>query len=298
MKQHDLSGQWQIFVQTMTGKESWKLLLAFILVFANWGVEAIKWKQILAPLQKLSLFDSFNAILAGVAFALNTPNRIGEYAARVLYVEEGKRGKAISLCLVSSLSQLSVTFLSGFIALLVLHQKLMGTFILFKVFSFGIFTLVSILLTFFLLIIYFKISWLINMLERFTVLKKLSEFFREVKELTLPSLWKIFTLSVCRYAIFIAQYILLLQVMHVNIPFWESIGVIAILFLCLAMIPTIALLELGIRWELGLMLFGIYSHNVLGIYMVASVIWLFNLLIPAIFGSLSILRIRIFKVAE
>lgn len=298
MKQHDLSGQWQNLLQVISGKESWKLLLTFILVFVNWGIEAIKWKQIVAPLQRLSFFDSFNAILAGVALALNTPNRVGEYGARVLYVEEGKRAKAISLCLLSSLSQLSVTFLFGFFALLLMQNKLTDTFILFKVLSVGILTLISIVISFSSMIFYFRIAWLISLLERFTVFKKISTFLTEVKSLSFPDLLKVFSLSVCRYAVFIAQYILLLHVMKVYIPFWESIGLISILFLFLAVIPTIALLELGVRWELGLMLFGIYSHNVLGIYMVASVIWLFNLLIPAILGSLSILRIRIFNVNE
>jgi hypothetical protein len=60
-------------------------------------------------------------------------------------------------------------------------------------------------------------------------------------------------------------------------------------------LPTIALLELGLRWEYSIMLFGLFSGNILGIYAAATGIWLINLVLPAMAGSLFILGIRIIK---
>lgn len=299
MKQDDLHTQWQIFLATVMGKDSWKIIVAAILIFVNWGIEAIKWRQIISPVQELTFFQALNATLAGVAFALNTPNRVGEYGARILFVEEGKRVRAIPLTIVSSMSQFAVTMLAGFIAICLMYEKLNQAFgwaqnpsrIIFAIF-------IILLLTIITLLLYFRIAGIMERLLRISFVKRLSQYFNEIKDLSGAILWSSFGLSICRFGVFIIQYMLLLQVMHVEIPFWDSIGIISILFLCLTLIPTIALLELGIRWELGVLLFGIYSHNVLGIYLVASAIWVFNLLIPSILGSLSILRIRIFKLKE
>jgi hypothetical protein len=61
------------------------------------------------------------------------------------------------------------------------------------------------------------------------------------------------------------------------------------------MIPTIALVELGLRGEVSLKILMIYSTNVLGIGLTSATIWFINLVIPAIAGSLLILSVRIFK---
>jgi hypothetical protein len=55
------------------------------------------------------------------------------------------------------------------------------------------------------------------------------------------------------------------------------------------------MLELGLRWEYSIVLFGLYSTNTLGIYASATGIWLVNLVLPALAGSLFILGVRIFR---
>jgi hypothetical protein len=88
---------------------------------------------------------------------------------------------------------------------------------------------------------------------------------------------------------------LLLQVLHVGVDVWVGFWLVSVLFLCLAIWPTIAILELGLRWEYSLFLFSLYSSNTVGIYAVATAIWLINLVVPAMAGSLFLLGLRIFK---
>ena len=61
----------------------------------------------------------------------------------------------------------------------------------------------------------------------------------------------------------------------------------------MAIIPTIALADIGIRGKLALELFGMISSNQLGIIAAALSIWLINLIGPAIVGSLLIIRIKL-----
>jgi hypothetical protein len=77
--------------------------------------------------------------------------------------------------------------------------------------------------------------------------------------------------------------------------FWLSAGLTCIMFLAMAVVPTIALAELGLRGKLAVLLFGVASTNTLGIVLAASGIWLINLVVPALAGSLFILGIKLFR---
>jgi hypothetical protein len=88
---------------------------------------------------------------------------------------------------------------------------------------------------------------------------------------------------------------LLLQVFDVNIGWWESCWLTFAMFLVMAVVPTIALAELGLRGHVSLLLFGLLSTNTLGIVLTASGIWLINLVVPALAGSLFILGVKFLR---
>jgi hypothetical protein len=81
----------------------------------------------------------------------------------------------------------------------------------------------------------------------------------------------------------------------VNVFWLDAFALVGVLFLVLAIVPTIALAELGFRGKVSLLLFGIISTNSVGIIATAGGIWLINLILPAIGGTLFILGLRIFK---
>ena len=87
-------------------------------MFGNWGMEALKWKYMMHPLQQLSYANAFKAIMSGCSITMITPNRVGEYGGRMLFVKKDFRVKSISISMIGSLSQLIITFLMGALALL------------------------------------------------------------------------------------------------------------------------------------------------------------------------------------
>ena len=91
----------------------WKFWLVIFLMFVNWGIEAIKWQLLIKHIQQFSFFRSFKSVLSGCSVTMLTPNRVGEYGGRILYVKEDNRIKAISLTIVGSISQLLVTMIMG-----------------------------------------------------------------------------------------------------------------------------------------------------------------------------------------
>jgi hypothetical protein len=101
--------------------------------------------------------------------------------------------------------------------------------------------------------------------------------------------------SGARYLVFLLQYLLIFKLCGVRIDAPTLMTLTAILFLILAIIPTLTLAELGIRGKVSLFLFGMFSANTMGILAAAGGIWLLNLIIPACLGGLILLRLQYFR---
>ena len=145
------------------------------------------------------------------------------------------------------------------------------------------------------LLVYFRLGWLLKGFEKLPGMSTIIYHIRVVEDLNVTILLRVLSLSIVRYIVFVIQYIFLLKVMHVEMNVWQALWATSLLFLVLAIVPTIALAELGIRWGASVELFKLYSSNIVGIYATATGIWLINLVIPALAGSLLILGIKIYK---
>lgn len=268
------------------------------LMFVNWSLEALKWKVLVKHIQRISFITAFKAILAGVSLAMNTPNRVGEYFGRIIYIDEGNRLRAITLTLVGSISQLIITVVLGCVGLFFLRDFLrdhatqnFGLSIMWiNAIIYGSMATAGVLL-----IIYFRLSAVIKWVEKIPFVSRYVYFIQKLEEFHVKELSVVLLFSLLRFTVFIIQYILLLQVFEVEIGFWPSAWLTCVMFLALAVVPTIALAELGLRSEIGIVLFGLLSNNTLGIVLTASGIWLINLVVPALAGSLFILGIKLFR---
>jgi uncharacterized membrane protein YbhN (UPF0104 family) len=282
--------------QSVSGNQSWKLYAVLLLVLANWGVEARKWQLLMRPLEKISLLRSFKAILAGLAFSMNTPNRIGEFGGRVLYVQDGHRWKAVSLTIMGSFSQVIITLgfgLGGLIFLLTNSQIAIAVssyIIWIRVLFSG-----TLLVTVFLFVLYFRLGEVMKWMEKIPRMQKFLQHIEVIENLPVTILLRTISLSVVRYIVFVIQYILLLQLFDVQVPVWQLFWLISVVYLMLTIIPTIALAEVGVRGQVGLLLFTLLSTNKLGITGATTGIWFVNLVIPALAGSLLFLGIKIFS---
>jgi hypothetical protein len=105
----------------------------------------------------------------------------------------------------------------------------------------------------------------------------------------------ILAFSAFRYLIFIFQYILAFRLFEVNVNLFQLVAVMTLVFAALAIIPSIVLLELGIRGQVSLKLVGLFTANSLGILFTSLTIWFINLVIPALAGSLLMLSVKVFK---
>jgi len=296
--QPDLEASWIKIKQSVQSVQIWNLVIVIILMFVNWSIEAFKWKISIRHIQSISFLKSFRAVLSGVSFSVNTPNRIGEYLGRVLYIEEGNRLRVISLTIVCSISQLIVTLLSGLIGLIFLKTKIerneiaagFDSSIWLQVLQYGL--IVGLLI---LTLFYFRLSILTGLPDRLRNKSRYMWVVNSLKTVDATLLLKLLSLSAIRYIVFVVQYFLLFRLFEVEISWWQSFWALAVVFLVLAIIPTFAIAELGIRGKVSLKLIELFSANSLGISITTATIWLINLILPAIAGSLLMVSIKIFK---
>lgn len=286
-----------LMVQNLFGLQGWKFWTVILLSFINWGLEARKWQTLMVKLQPLSFYIAFKSVLSGVTLSLNTPNRIGEYGGRVLYVKDGNRFKSIALSIAGSISQLIITLAMGCGGLLfilstaVSESSVMGlSFFWIRILLFTTFCAVILLLLFF-----FRLSWVIKIIEKIPAFSRYAPYISVLEDFDAKVLLRLLTLSFLRYIVFVLQYILLLQVLNVHMLWMQGFWIITILFLVLAIVPTFAIADLGIRGKFSTELLSLYSANTIGIIATTFGIWFINLFIPALVGSILIIGIRIFK---
>jgi len=289
--QKDLDAQINIIARSY---KSVSFYFVIFLMFLNYGIEAYKWKKLILPIEKISLKKSIKSIFAGCSITMLTPNRIGEYGGRVIYLKEGHRLKAIPVTILGSISQLLITVFIGTIGIFVVKA--------FPEFDFQIKSLpwlvenvlliMSLLASILISLLYFQFTRLANKISK---VKFLSFVKMYNSTLSRKELFEILFLSFLRYLVFVLQYLIMLKLMHVEIGVFPAFWLISIFFLVLAFAPTSAFIDLPLRAFAAVSLLKIYSDNIAGIQLACFGIWLINLILPAFIGSTLIFGIKIFR---
>jgi hypothetical protein len=143
--------------------------------------------------------------------------------------------------------------------------------------------------------LFFNLSRLERQVERWFSKSKYLYLIQALKDFGVQRLSTLLLLSFARFCVFVAQYILLFRLFEVTIPIATLFWVMCLVFLALAVIPSITLVEIGVRGEVSLLLVGLFTTNSLGIVLTSVAIWLINLIIPALAGSILMLGVKAFK---
>ncbi len=216
MHQPGLEQAWQGIKDSLGSSKLFNLVAVVLLMGVNWSIEAIKWKLSIREIQKVSFFKAVQAVLSGVSFAVSTPNRMGEYLGRVLYMNEGNRLKTISITIVGSISQLIITLLMGFIGLLLLQNSIIEQGLIsslwMNVIVYGVLAAIVILTLF-----YFRLSWLVKAVDRLPGSQRFAYLVKALEDFNATLLLTLLSLSLLRFAVFIVQYYMLFHLFGVEI---------------------------------------------------------------------------------
>jgi hypothetical protein len=273
------------------------LIVIVLMMFLNWFLEALKWQFLIKKIEVISFSRSVRAVFSGITVSAFTPNRVGEYGGRVFCLEKADRIQAVFITIIGSMAQLITTIFFGSIGILLL-PSLMPEFtqiLSLMEYSYPILVFVFLLLNSLLIFIYLNTSVLSLLLSRIKFLNKYEKYNSVFSFYSAEELAKVLFFSVARYAVFTTQFFILLHVFGVVINYTDALVLIMTMLFVISVIPTIAITEIGVRGSVALFLFGLISSNTVGILSATFVMWIINLLLPALIGTAFIFTLKFFR---
>ena len=269
--QGDKKINWSI-ISSYLSVQSAIILMGFSAV--NWIFEIFKWKHLVYSFKEISFFEAMKQSLGSLTASIFTPNRIGEYGAKVLYFTKENSKQIVLLNFIGNSSQMLVTTFFGMIGILLIGFK-------FQISNWVIFgcIVIAFLLLYFLknIEIYgFSIKKLIQKIASFPLV-----FHR-----------KNLLLSVLRYLVFSTQFYILLLIFDIDVAFEIAFGTIFSMYLLASIIPSIHLMDVAIKGSVAVYLFGLIGVESWKIIAITSLMWLYNLVLPVIIGSYFVLRFK------
>ncbi len=294
------------FPQVSSGKYFYLLmvLVAMLLPF-NLFLEIVKWKLLMSKLENVSFWNATKAVLTGISVSMFLPNRVGDYLGRVFVLKKADRLQAVLATVLGSMAQLLTTVLFGLAAALFffpLYADMSASLNIW--FYAGLIVLVLILASTFVFA-YLNFAAFSEILKRVSgrAYNKISKYAQVFSWYSPAFLLKILGISIFRYLVFSFQFWLLLWAFQVPISYSTAMMLIGLIYLLMAVIPTIALTEIGVRGSVSLFVFalyfkpeGIWTENLgLGVASASTMLWVINLAFPALLGTLFVYSLRFFR---
>jgi hypothetical protein len=279
-KQHFRSGNWHWLW--------WNALL----IPVNWFLETLKWRQLIKGFSDYSLWRTFQAILAGVSVGIFTPNRVGEYGGRVLLVKPEHNWRAVISTMVGSLAQMLILLSFGLIGAIyfatnymeVVDQQMTWLLVV------GGVGVLAMWITF------YNIRRLLAWVKRFEWIQRFERYTKHLEVLThydARALSVALLYSFLRYLTYSTQYYFMLRFFDIDISLFVAYAGIATIYLIQSSIPLPPYLDLLARGEVALLIWSTFTTDEIAIFGSTFTLFIFNLIVPALFGMLIIFRSNI-----
>lgn len=283
------SGISSVVVNLLDSSDLKLLILTFSLMFLNWGIEAYKWQILIAPLEKISFGKALRSVFAGVTVSIFMPNRIGEFAGRIFFLEKADKVEATLKNFIGSFLQLGVTVIMGIISIACAVKISEGYFRVEDIFDPVYLIIVSVLLFIFMFVLVF----LNKIRNRFNM--QVQSYFKVIFNTGFKEIMPVLVLSVSRYFVFLFQFYLVLMAFGINLDLFIAAILIALTFLISSIIPTFAFTEVLTRGAVASSVFQLVGQDPPVIIAASLVVWVINLAIPALIGSAFISKLKFFK---
>ncbi|MHC2992645.1 hypothetical protein OB13_14030 [Pontibacter sp. HJ8] len=269
------------------------LLLSALLIPVNWGLEAWKWQLLGQKVEKISYLRAFRAVMVGLTLGFITPNRLGDYAGRVLELKSKARLEAIGAVFIGRFCQLVATVLVGSLGLLYFLLRLYWA--AYPAICLSMIFLLLVL-NVALLLLLFNARAMVALVAAVGPLRKLVKYLAIMSSYTFGEMYRVLLLSLGRYFIFLLQFILLLILFEVRLCPVEYISGVSATFFLKSIVPSVSLLsDLGVRELSAMYLFGLLGQDRLQVLSASLSLWLLNIAVPSAVGLFFVLRLRLNK---
>ncbi len=269
------------------------MIVALTLVSVNIYLESIKWKLQVKPIENIDNWKSFISIFTGMTAGMFFPNRMGNFVGRIFMLEKGDRIKAAMVTIVGGFAQMIATVGFGLIAIPFFVKKYLALIIS-----------LSILIITLLILLYFNIHLLRHF--QFIIPKKFKDKTKEYFEVfalyNKKELLNILIISFLRYLLYTFQFVLLIWAFNIPLTYINSMIPISLTYLTMMIVPFITITEIAVRgsvcvliFEKWLILNGINTSYGMMVFSASSLLWIFNIALPAIIGLFLTYRLNFFR---
>ncbi len=272
------------------GKVYFTLGVIFFLMLVNWTLEALKWKFLVRRIELISTRKAIESVFCGLTWAIFTPNRIGEYGGRIFFLSPRKRVFGAIAMGVGAVGQMVITNILGSLALL----WFTGRFIQMSGWLYYTIFFLTVVFCVFFLLFYFNISLLSGLINKIGFLKRFRKFFMILGSYHKTGLLIVFIYCIARFIVFTSQYYFIINMLIPDLPVFSMIMMIFILFFIQSALPSLDLLDVGVRTMTATYFFSFITQQEVAIMASTACIWLVNLIIPAILGSGFVFKLNFF----
>ncbi len=288
------SGLWLTFKTHFKKDNLGWLMIALTLVPVNLIFEALKFRELIRNFTDPPFFKILRAVLGGVTIAIFTPNRVGEYGGRILFLEAKHNWKIVIATMVGSLSQLLVLLSAGLIGLTWFSARYLDT----EPYALPLMLCLGIAFIGLLTFIYFNIDVVVPLAKRIPYIHKLKRYLRHLMVLqnySRAELLGALGYAAVRYLTYCTQYYLLLRFYDIPVGWVTGMAGIAAIFFVQASIPLPPVTGLLARGEIALFTWGIFSGDRLSILAATFSLFVINIAAPALLGLVFIVQTNILK---
>jgi len=265
------------------------IVFALLLLPANWGIEAWRWKELANKIEQVSYWQAAEGVLTGVALGFVTPSFIGDFLGRTFQLHTKARNRTAGSLVVNSASQFIVTYFFGCIGILLFAQ---ASLLPFGNFSTGM-AVTMIVTAGGAIWLFFNSRLFIDAISRAYPKLFLNKLLAIIGEYSEAELARTLLLSALRYCVFSLQFYLLLLYFGVDLPGITLCSGIFIVFFVKTIIPSLSLVgDLGLREMSAILFFKQFGAADEKVVAACLLLWFINLLIPTLVGLVFILKIR------
>jgi uncharacterized membrane protein YbhN (UPF0104 family) len=257
-----------------------------LLMLVNWLSEAKKWQYLVQKIIPDYTFRlSLQTILCGITLGLFTPNRVGEYGARLFYVENEHKADLLILAFIDRFAQLWVTVLFGVVFLFTYTTSFLQEY-----------TNIVLILSIVLLVFHISLVIFRNKIISFIISRRLfRKYFSVPLYLSSKDMSIVLGYASLRYSIFVVQYLIWGYYTDNFYDIEKGIVSINTMLFIKSVVPSAGLSELGIRESVLIYLYKNYGMSAVTAFHSALVIYMVNLLIPAVIGLFFMPRMAFWK---
>lgn len=283
----DLLERWNLLQMRWQGEGMYPLVFALLLMPLNIALEANKWRRLMQPIYKFRPFLGLRAICTGLTVSLFTPNRIGEFAGRILYLPGRFRVGGIFATFIGSLAQYVIYWVAAWIALLFGASELSWLL----PYRLGL-SITGVVVVSLLLLFYFRANHLLLWLRKKQWKVPFMRFLVISGRYPTSVLAQVLLFAALRFLTFCTQLYALMLFVGFPADGFKGLVIIPLLFIAQTAVPSFVLTDLGVRGGLALFLFEPWAGSALLALLPSYILWFMNIIFPAFLGWLSLLRLR------